>query len=42
MDTSIATCVITGAACYIAGGLAMPAEAREPAEIESVAAGRAQ
>ena len=42
MDTNIATCVLTGAACYIAGGLAMPATEPAMSELEAAAAARLQ
>ena len=38
MDADIGTCVLSGAACYLAAGLAMPARAAEPVtELESTA-----
>jgi hypothetical protein len=42
MDTSIATCVLTGVACYISGGLAMPAKEPAMEDIKSVAAAPVQ
>jgi hypothetical protein len=42
MDANIATCVVSGAGCYILGGLAMPAKAPVTVELGAVAAGRVQ
>jgi hypothetical protein len=42
MDTNIGTCVLSGAGCYILGGVAMPARAAETVELGAVVAGPVQ